>query len=287
MKNYFVMGALALVSASSLFADMVPAKATTATTKTTSTVSKEGPVNRQLEVRIGPRITFLTGDIRVGKTGTDVDIWDDLGLKEVGGGIKLDTDWQPFDRLHITSGFTWDHFDITGSTKSPITSSKGDVVQPGATLTLKADIYTFDGTVGYDVVKNNLYRLTPYFGGKGGAIDGELTASGSVLTAPPGSRTVTGTRTTTGEDVYGAFIVGIDQRFNITRNWYTGLDIAGSAWEDWGYLTGDGYMGYDFSKTWGVRAGYAFDYITYENPNKSTEANPLLGAIYMQAVWGF
>ena len=52
------------------------------------------------------------------------------------------------------------------------------------------------------------------------------------------------------------------------------------------YLLGPN-AGYDFSKNFGLRLGYSFDYLHYQNAGNSTFAEPLLGAVYLQAVLGF
>jgi len=112
--------------------------------------------------------------------------------------------------------------------------------------------------------------------------------SGTVITAGPGTFTQTGRRKIQPYDEgYVLAFGGLDQRVYIARDWYAGGDLGASGWDTFYYLTGDAYMGYDFNTKWGVRGGYAFDYFSHENSNKSVKVEPLLGAAYVQVVWGF
>jgi hypothetical protein len=291
-KILIAAGALAIISAGSLSADDTMKKSTTAkktTTKSVSKIKSDGPVDRSLEFRVGPRVTFLSGEVRQGSgsPGDTVDIFDDLNLDDATLGIQLDLDWQPINRWHVGVGMSFDDYDQTGSTSRAITTSVGgSVIQPGAAVTASAEVYTFEGKIGYDLIKNNTYRLQPFIGGKGIIVDnGRFSGTGTVI--DPGGATSTGTRTLNEDVGYGTFIGGIDQRLYITRSWYIGAEIAGFGMDEWGYVTGDGYTGYEFTKNFGLRAGYDANYATYENSNKKTAVDALLGAAYVQAVFGF
>ena len=86
------------------------------------------------------------------------------------------------------------------------------------------------------------------------------------------------------------FLGGVDTRYYVTyvdSRWYVGGDIGASGWDNWYLLTGEVYTGWDFSQNWGLRAGYAYDYFHRENDLKSSMQDPLLGAVYVQVVWGF
>ena len=265
----------------------VPLKKQAAAIKT---ASNDGPVDRELEVRLGPRATFLSGNVKQGKgnTGDEVDIFDTLNLDGVNPGVQFDVDWQPISNFHTTFGLTYDSYDQSGTTSRNITTTKGDTILAGSTVKASGDIYTFEGKVGYDVYKSNTYRVQPYVGGKGVLIaNAHIDGSGSAIASPNGN-TRSGTRVHNHKDVaYGTFLGGVDQRVYISRDWYTGIDVGGFGLDRWGYITGDAYMGYDFTKNFGLRAGYDANYLMYENSNKSTKTDPLLGAAYVQAVWGF
>jgi hypothetical protein len=292
MKKYLVLGAIAALTVSSVSADD-SMKSTTKTT-TTRTVKKavvtEGPVDRTLEVRIGPRASFLNGEARFGGPAADtVDVWDDLNLDEPNPGIAFDVDWQPFNRWHLALGATYDNYDQSGTTSRNIRTASGEVLQSGGTVNVDGHVIFLEGKIGYDLIKTNTYRLQPYIGGKGAWIDADVTGTGTVTATGGAGATLTrtGTRVTSLDDGYGTFIGGIDQRLYISRSWYVGADVAGFGMDQWGYVTGDAYTGYDFSKTWGVRAGWDANWMTYENSNASTQIDALLHAVYVQAVWGF
>jgi hypothetical protein len=249
MNKYMAaMGALAFTVVGTLSADTVPTKTKTASVVKKTTVASSGPVDRILEIRAGPRVSFLTGGLRVGKTGTEVDIWDDLGQDDVNVGAQIDLDWQPWNRIHTTFGMTYDRYDHSGTTSKGVLTNRGDVIQPGARVTSDVDFYTFEGKVGYDVIKNNTFRVQTYIGGKGVFLDGTVSASGTVITAAPGSVTRTGSRSTKIDNSYGTFFGGVDSRAYISRDWYVGGDIGAFGLDGWSYLTGDAYTGYDFNK---------------------------------------
>lgn len=286
MKKYIIMGTLALAATSLIADEGVSKKTTTSHIEKKSTIS--GSADRTLELRVGPRVSFLSGPVRIGVTGTEFDIWDDLQIDDPNIGVQFDADYQPINRWHLNFGFTYDNIDQSGTTKKDIGKIAGDNERllSGATITAKEDIYTFEGKIGFDAVKNNTYRLQPYIGGKGIVIDGTFAINGTA-TGSFGGSTHAITSTSNRSDAYGTFFGGVDQRLYISRQWYLGADVGGFALDRWGYITGDGYTGYDFTKNLGVRTGYSFDWGTYENSNKSVFAEPLLGAAYVQLVWGF
>lgn len=248
--------------------------------------TSEGPVDRQLEVRLGPRVSFLTGDARVGKNGTDFDIWDDLKLDDPNAGIQFDIDYQPWNRWHFTYDMSWDRYDQSATTQKNISKGNGETLLSGANISGTFDAFVFEGTVGYEVIKTDLYRLRPYIGGIGGYVSGSYTISGNTNVGNP---VVLGTinRSDNVSTSYGSFIGGIDQRLYASRSWYLGGDIGAFGWDNWYLVTGDAYTGYDFSKSFGIRLGYKADYVNWENGPKAGKAEPLLGAVYVQGIWGF
>lgn len=282
LKQLLATGASIAAFATCSIADVgdLPAKRTPAPAAEAST---GGPVDRELELRVGPRISFLTGGARVGVAGTGFDIWDDLKLDSPNGGIQFDADWQPVSRWHVTYGMTWDRHDQSGVTGKAIRNSASptDTLVAGSAVKTDLDIYSFEGTLGYDLFKNDSVRIKPYVGGKAYLIDGNVTLSNN----GPGGTGLS--RTSNSSRAEGTYLLGLDSRFYATQDWYLGGDIGGSAWSEYYNLTGDAYTGYDFNKNWGMRLGYAYDYIDYENKNKSFKAEPLLGAVYIQVVYGF
>ncbi len=288
-KHVLIMGAVAIMAVTSLAADdsmkvktKAPAPAAPA-----KKVAAGGPVDRKVEFRLGPRVSWLTSDLRVGKTGTNFDV-DNLGLSDASWGLQASTDYQPWNRWHLGSELTYDRIDQTGTTSKHIGVSVPENVGSDPTLgsgsTVFADlhIFTYEGTLGYDVIKNNTWRLTPYFGFVSAAALGTAgvhtnTATNINPKTPSGS--VTAAEIT--------YLGGVEARAYVTRDWYLGGKVGGSGMENWYLIDGDAYVGYDFSQELGLRTGYAFDYAEYENSSKSTKAQPMLGAWYMQVVFGF
>ncbi len=288
MNKYTVIGGAVAVMAMgslALSADEGGAKKS-GTPAMRKSSSADTPADRKLELRVGPRISFLTGDLRTGKTGTTFDIWDDLALDEPSGGVQFDIDWQPLDRWHVAFGMTGDQYDHSGTTSKNISNGE-DVLVSGASVSADLGLYTFEGKLGYDAIKNDTWRIQPYIGGKGAWADGTATVTGAVLNSAGVTVATSRTKTTRLDQSYGLFFGGVDARAYISHQWYVGADIGAFGLDSWYYLTGDAYTGYDFSKTWGIRAGYAYDYVSWENNVKSGQAEPLLGAAYVQAVWGF
>lgn len=281
------MGLLFSAATACCFADdgMKPARPARQPITMKDTVTlKESPVIREVEIRLGPRFSFLTGDVRAGLNGTRFDIWDDLGLDEPSGGAQFHVDWQVVDRLHLDFDLAWDHYDHSGRTKRDISNGgagAGRGLVSGSSVNADLNFYSFEGSIGYDVIRNDSFRLKPYIGGKGYLVDGSFTTTNN---GPGGSGVA---RTTSGSQAEGTYLVGVDGRWYTTPRLYLGGDIGASVMSTYHLLTGEAYTGYDFSKDFGLRLGYAYDYLAYKNRGKTTSADPLLGAVYLQAVWGF
>jgi hypothetical protein len=289
--------AVVLASVATVRSDdtVLPGRKTT-TTRTTTTQKfkmtqslKAATVDRVLEVRIGPRITFLSGEVRLGSgsPGDRVDIFDDLQLDDASPGLAFDLDWQVRDRWHVAFGMTYDDYDQTSGTGRNITAAVGgDILQQGASVNVKGDIYTFEVKLAYDLIKNNYYRLQPFIGGKALVFDG-VTATISGTTIDPAGLSRQETVSISEDLSHATFFVGLDQRFYFSRSWYFGAELGGFTLEDYGFIAGDAYTGYDFNKNFGVRLGYDANYVTYENSSGTTQVNGLLGAAYIQAVVGY
>ena len=285
---------LAAILVAALWGGAVADDALKGTTKLVpSKVSKAaksdlGPVDRELEIRVGPRATFVTGTLQKGVNGTSADIWDDLKFNGVRPGAMLDVDWQPIDRLHIDFGMTYDNYNQSGTTQKNIQINDKDTLLSGGTLRLNFDLFSFTGKVGYDLIKNKTYRLQPYIGGKGYVIENSTGSASGSVTMSGRAAVRTGTKDLTPwNQSYGMAFGGIDQRIYVSRDWYLGVDAGATGLSDWYFLTGQVYTGYDFSRSWGIRIGYAGDYLDYANSGKSTKVSPLVSSAYVQMVWGF
>jgi hypothetical protein len=242
------------------------------------------PANHKVEFRVGPRLSFLNGEVQSGRNGTPVDIWDDVGFDEPSVGMQFDADWQFVDRWHATFDMTWDKYDHSGVTSKLV--SNGDAgpnnaVAAGSQTSADLDVYTFEGRIGYDIVKTKQWKVMPYIAGKGGVVDGNVRVTNN---GPGGNGRVLNY---TDNQAYALPVGGVDARFYVVPKLYMGVDVGASGWENVFYLTGQVYTGYDFTKNFGVRVGYDANFVHYENDNGSTQADPLLGAAYVQAVVGF
>jgi hypothetical protein len=231
-------------------------------------LASDRPVQPMLELRTGLGMTWMVGDLHLPRgTGTV----NNFELQDVNLGKKVDLDWQPMDRLHVNFSFFKNNLvgenNLAGSLQNP------QLLFSSHSLDVKADIFTFENTIGYEVIKNDTYRLMPYIGGKMAIVDIRTTSNYRQFEHI--------------EDIYGTAIVGVDQRVYISHDFYAGLNVGGFGMEDWSYVRGDSYVGYDFSDKFGIRVGYAIDYLNYKNPNQSTEFDPIQGNVYIQFVRRF
>lgn len=288
MHKYIIAGALvALLAVPALRADDAMRTKTKASVTATKNVETGIPADRELEIRVGPQATFLTGDVRVGKAGTEFDVWNDLNQDGVSPGVKFDVDWQPVKNLHFGIDASWSKYDQSGTTQKDISDGE-NILRSGATTKADLDVYSFKGVVGYDVLKTKTYRLRPYVGGIVGLVDGTASWNGTVANSAGTNIATSRTKTTSIDNIYSAsWLVGIDQRLYVSRDWYLGGDVGGTTLGNWWGLSGDAYTGYEFTKNWGIRLGYAFNYVNWENGPKAGMAEPLVGSAYVQAVWGF
>jgi hypothetical protein len=231
-------------------------------------LASDRPVDPVLELRTGLGLTWMVGDLRLLR-GTGA--FNEFELQDVNIGKKVDLDWQPMDRLHVNFSFFKNNLagesDLAGSLQNP------QLLFSSNTLDVKADIFTFENTIGYEVIKNDTYRLMPYIGGKMAVVDIRVESNYRQFENI--------------DDVYGTVLIGIDQRVYMSHDFYGGLIVAGFGMENWGYVRGEAYLGYDFSDKYGIRAGYEVDYFNYRNPNSSTQFDPLLGNVYIQFVRRF
>jgi hypothetical protein len=296
MKKFILMGTLALVAWSSVKADEPAPTGGTATgtslTSMTSSVTPvirkkgaAGPTYRKFEIRAGPRVMLLNGDVQIGNDSPTFDIWEDLGLDLPNAGAVFDIDWQPYNRFHVMLGVIYDNYDQKGTTTRNINTGSGPlnrVFASGSEVKANFHAFQFDGKLGWDVVRDQSYRLQLHGGLKGLFADGKLTITGSSF--PGGIPVRDETRLSEG---YVVGTVGLDNRVYLTRGVYLGLDTDFSAWIEYFGVNGDLYVGWDITKNWGVRAGYDFTYVGYENDNDRTSVYPFMNAFYFQAVWGF
>ncbi|MCC7518230.1 MAG: hypothetical protein IT578_03485 [Verrucomicrobiae bacterium] len=259
----------------------------------------ELPADRELEVRIGPRVTETAGSFRlgsqaiasaVGRTPKDtVDLRRDLGLDDVNVGAQLDVDWQFTKNWHLALGYKYDQTSKTTTLPTDI-SFAGSAFAKGTSFKSEAELHQVDYVVGYDLYKDKTFKVMPFFGGKSlvAEIKGTGTSFALANPAAPGVPASYPSSSFSKNDTAwtATWLAGFDAKINISRSWYVGLTPAASALSDWWAIQGQLYTGYNFSKEWGVRLGFDSLYGKYSGSNNQM-AEAALGSVFAQAVWGF
>lgn len=256
------------------------------------------PIDRELEVRLGPRVTFAGGTGRIGPSGNEFAIWEDLGMDEPGYGAMFNIDYQPnfLKNFHAQLDMTWDKIDHAGVTARAF-SNGNQILDSGAATAVNADVYTLALKLGYDVFKNDTFRIRPYLGGIAAYITGNSSYQGNVRNSA-GVLIGPDNRSKNFDQAEVSFLAGIDNRLYVARDWYAGIDFGGMGADRFYFLTGQVYSGYDFTKNFGVRLGYDAKYGVGLIPATTVipdwgrsehqgKLDPLLGAAYVQALWGF
>ncbi|MBI4027252.1 MAG: hypothetical protein HY360_19865 [Verrucomicrobia bacterium] len=268
--------------------DFGPAAVSNRNPKSIKLRSSEGniglnePVNRTLEMRAGPRFGQVFGSARLGQTGTDFDFGDDLSLNQnFVSGSQLDIDWQAFPKFHIGFQHTYDRYDQRGhTTKAIFKGGEGTSLPAGSVVDGTADLNTVAVTLGYDVYKDKTWIVTPFFGAKWAFLDEEL------FVADANNRfTLSGKGTQ--EILYATPLLGAEIKSFVSRSWYLGVHGAAFGLDQWNYVHGQVFTGYDFSENWGTRLGFDVNFGSYENAGRSLKAEGGIGSLYLQAVYGF
>lgn len=300
MNKYIIAGALvALLAVPSLRAD----DALRSKPKSSPTMSKklqgELPADRELEIRLGPRVTETAGSFRlgssaigaaIGRTAKDtVDLRRDLGLDDVNVGAQFDMDWQFIKNWHFNLGYKYDQASKTQTLPTDI-SFAGAYFPKNSSFKSEMELHQVDYVFGYDIYKDKTFKVMPFVGGKSliAVVKGTGT---SVTVADPAAIGVAGgyqTNPYSSSDTAWTmtWLAGFDAKINISRDWYLGITPSASTLDDWWAVQGQFYTGYDFSRNWGVRVGFDALYSKYSASNNQ-KAEAGLGAVFVQAVWGF
>jgi hypothetical protein len=258
------------------------------------------PADRELEVRVGPRVTETAGSFRlgssaigaaVGRTAKDtVDVRRDLGLDEVNVGAQLDVDWQFAKNLHLNVGYKYDQGEKQQTLPTDV-SFGGAYFANGTNFKSEYQLHQVDCVFGYDIYKDKTWKVMPFGGGKAVVAYFKGTGTETRVVDPMNIGNAAGYASAgySRDDTswMATWLAGFDVKVNISREWYLGLAPSASALSDWWAVQGQFYTGYDFSKDWGVRVGYDGLYGKYTSDNANQSATLGLGSVYVQAVWGF
>jgi hypothetical protein len=255
--------------------------------------------DRDLEIRVGPRFTEVAGSGRLKNSQNfaifgispkkDVDLRRDLGMDSVYPGIQFDIDFVIWKRCHIGLDYAADFASELTTLPSDISFSDS-VFQKGTVFSSDVSHHQIDYFIGYDVIRNHTFKLTPFIGGKSTVT--EITLKGTELREVNPSATAFARNTASAtfvrnetDDVH-APEAGFDFRINFTENLYWGITPSGGAIDDLYFIQGQTYLGYDFKRDLGIRGGFDAFYSNFDK-SSSTQAELGLGSIYLQVVWGF
>ena len=162
----------------------------------------------------------------------------------------------------------------------------------GTSLRTDIDLHQIDYTLGYDVFRDETFKVTPFVGGKSMIVDFTVNGTEVRATNLPGAGGIPSAalRTYNRSDTasFTMFDVGSDFRINISRSWYVGITPQGFGMDQWYTVQGSLYTGYDFSRSWGVRVGVDTLYAEWKSESApSNFAEGGISAVFIQGVWGF
>jgi len=300
MHKYIIAGALvALLAVPALRADDAMRSKSKPSVTASKKVEADLPADRTLEIRLGPRVTETAGSFRlgssaigaaIGRTPKDtVDVRRDLGLDDVNVGAQLDVDWQFIKNWHLNLGYKYDQAEKSQTLATDIAFA-GGVFAKGSSFKSEVELHQIDLVIGYDIYKDKTFKIMPFVGGK--VLVASVEGTGTTMTlANPSKPAVLGSYvgvpySRSDTSWTATWLAGFDAKINISRDWYVGITPAASALDKWWGVQGQLYTGYDFNKNWGVRAGFDALYGKYSAINNQ-KAELGLGAVYVQAVWGF
>ncbi len=258
------------------------------------------PADRELEVRVGPRATETAGAFRLGATALGgaflgvakdtVDTRRDLGLDEANVGAQIELDWQFQPLWHLLFAYKYDQAERTVNLPTDL-SFAGAFFAKGSRFRSDAELHQVDLLVGRDFHKDETLKVMPFLGVKALVAEFEGTGTRTSVVNPAAIGAAAGYATSAFHQRDTAWLVtwlaGFDARVHVSREWYWGISPAFSALSGWWGLQGQLYTGYDFSSEWGLRAGVDALYGQYSSDRFNQKADAGLGAVFLEAVWGF
>lgn len=241
---------------------------------------------RFCQLRGGPRLARVYGTLRPGpEGGSNIDLRDELGLTDTDTGPQLDFELRFSDRAYGRVVFTSDHFEgstvssralnyiQTGRFWAPVT-----ILPAGSPISSKLELNLLQTILGYDIVQTDSFSLGVLAGAKTLFSDATFSTFTNGL---PFTRNIRVDEVTP--------LVGLEFRAQLGPHVYVGLAPVGFAWENFSYAGGQGFIGYDFNKTFGVRLGMDFDHLTVSRGTGPlySLSDATLAAAFIQGVFGY
>jgi hypothetical protein len=261
--------------------------ATPADTELTLPKSSDG---RFWQLRGGPRMAKIYGKLRPGmEGGSYLDLPEGFGLSDTDFGPQLDLDLRFSDRAYGRLIFTSDTFEGSVLTDRPInyvfsrgsnpaTQQNPIVLPAGSPMNTKLEMNLLQTVIGYDIYRNDTVTFGALVGAKSVFTDINFHVANG---ATPYDRTISLSEVTP--------LVGVELRVQFNPHLYFGLTPVGFGWENYSYVGGQGYFGYDFNRHFGMRLGMDFDHLTTSRSTGPTYAisDATLAAVFLQGVFGY
>lgn len=246
-------------------------------------------MNRWFEVRAGPRFAIISGAIRPGGDGSSLfDLRKDLKLDDIFVGPQLDfamhiNDW------HVNVDYALGLFEgkaitdrqlLYNSSTNPTFSQEAPATLPrGSQIFSDIELHALTVLFRYDALRTDKFILGPLFGLKAAFVEENI----RFINATTGA--VTTNRTNLEE---ATPLVGFEAKYQFNRNLYLGIAPVGFAFDNYVYVGGQGYVGVDFNKSFGLRLGVDTDYLSAARDSSSHYAiTGTLLAAYLQGIYGF
>lgn len=218
--------------------------------------------NKGIEFRIGPVVNAYNDvAIQSSPRGQSFDL-EQLDFEDPTFGAKIDFDWEFAPRIHFNNAVTWIQYKQEGRTTRDLTFGSGMKLLSGSLLEADMNIFKYEPKIGYDVYRNDSFRLMPYLGGVFVVADGEVKArSGSVQREQGKISTIDREKVYSKTEVFGTYVLGFEANLYLTRKFYMGADLGGYYLGELYGANGKGYVGYDFNEKLSLRLGTDINYI--------------------------
>jgi hypothetical protein len=250
--------------------------------------------NRWLEMRVGPRFSWVDGRIRPGFDGSSqLDLQDDFKLDDASGHIQVDAEFQVAEKWYAAFGYTGNDFsgprvettrtlfyqNPSSGNVNPSTQANPAQLAPGSTLQADLEINTLSAFVKYDLIRLENFIFRPVGGAKAVFLEQNTTINDITTGREVNIQT---------EITEGAPLIGFEWKYNIDKHWYLGSTGYGFVFDKWAYLGGQAYFGYDIDQSWGLRLGGDADWVQIvRHTGTKFATSSFLTAIYLQGSYGF
>lgn len=250
--------------------------------------------NRWLEMRVGPRFSWVDGRIRPGFEGSSqLDLREDFQLDHPSGHIQIDVEMQVAEKWYTSFAYTGNDF---SSARVPTTRtlfyqnpSPGNISQStqanptqlaiGSTLQADLEINTLTALMKYDLIRLENFIFRPIAGAKAVFLEQNTTINDITTGREINVQT---------EITEGTPLIGFEWKYNIDKNWYLGSMGYGFIFDKWAYLGGQAFVGYEFDQNWGIRLGGDADWVSItRHTGTKFSTSSFLTAVFIQGIYGF